>query len=224
VSERMYRTHEPRSGASAATQVTVARLTEQLCRSLAAHGPALPVNLALVQSRGYGNAAQGDDAHAAPGALSAWLDELEVAPRFLVYEGDPGAPAWTRRCMRQVDRVVFVANAEADVREARHTVKQLLGGAHTGRAREELVLLHADGTSPSGTAAWLALRPFAAHHHLYAGAPHDVERLSRCFTGTSLGIVLSGGAAKALRTSACCAPSRKPEFRSTILGGRAWAR
>ncbi len=143
-----------------------------------------------------GGVAQGDELHPAQSMLSAWLDELEVAHRFLVYEGDHGAPAWTRRCMREADRILFVASAAGERREASQTVARLLRSAAPSAAREELVLLHADGSNPEGTAAWLGLRAFAAHHHVCLGDSRHVERLARGLTGTSIGIVLGGGAAK----------------------------
>jgi len=176
--------------------VPLAQLAEQLCDTLVAYGSTLRIDLGLVESCMPAGTAGGDGAHPSHSALSGWLDQLELTHRFLVYQGDSAAPVWTRRCIREADRVVFVATAGGDLRQAADTLARLPRHPAPGGAREELLVLHADGASPSGTAAWLGLRQFDAHHHARLGEPRHLQRFARCLTGTSVGVVLSGGAAK----------------------------
>ena len=176
--------------------VAVDQLAAQLCQALAAHGAVLRVDRRFVESHLPRGVAHSDEQHPGQSVLSAWLDELEVTHRFLIYEGDVGSPAWTRRCMREADRVLFVASAIGEPHAAAQTVTRLLRNASPSTAREELVLLHPEGRTPEGTAEWLGLRAFAAHHHVCLAEPRHVERLARCLTGTSIGVVLGGGAAK----------------------------
>jgi NTE family protein len=42
------------------------------------------------------------------------LDEQEASTQFLVYETDGADSAWTRRCLRQADEVLLVADAVSD--------------------------------------------------------------------------------------------------------------
>ena len=61
-----------------------------------------------------------------------------------------------------------------------------------------LVLLHADGGGrPSGTAAWLEATEVDHHHHVRDGIAADARRVSRFIGGRAVGLVLSGGGARA---------------------------
>ncbi len=171
-----------------APDVPLDALATQLCEVLAAQGRTLRIDAGFV-------ARQMGAAHLEQASVSAWLDELEIAHRFLLYQGDSGASEWTRRCVRQADRRVFVGMARGDPREAQRVLARLLGDTGGDGSREELVLLHAQRT-PADTAAWLKLRPFAAHHHVRVGDARDLGRLARRLTGQSIGVVLSGGGAR----------------------------
>jgi len=50
--------------------------------------------------------------------------------------------------------------------------------------------------APSGTGAWLTQRKLKAHHHIRLGDLRHYRRLARRMNGKSLGLVLSGGAAR----------------------------
>ena len=62
----------------------------------------------------------------------------------------------------------------------------------------DLILLHPDGQgAPNGSEAWVeAMRP-ARLFHLRDGHNGDADRLARVLTGQSVGLVLSGGGARA---------------------------
>lgn len=205
LASHLRRAHVPAAGGAIASTIAVIplhrdlrveALAEDLADSLSSHGRTRRVDVDFVQRHMPNDAVHGDDAHPGHGRLSAWLDELEIQHRHLVYQGDLSSPLWTRRCIREADRTVFVAAAGADRREASQTMNRILRGLPADGARQELVLLHDDGATPAGTAAWLALHPFAAHHHVRLGNSQDVARLGRRLTGASVGVVLSGGAAR----------------------------
>jgi predicted acylesterase/phospholipase RssA len=64
---------------------------------------------------------------------------------------------------------------------------------------EDLMLVHPPRTTlPSGTAGWLDLRPFVAHHHVRLGDAADLARFGRHLTGRSVHLALGGGGARAL--------------------------
>lgn len=126
--------------------------------------------------------------------LGAWIDEQESDHAFLLYEADPTLTPWTRRCLRQADRVLVVGDGDHEP-----TLGELAGVLvrREGRPREELVLLHLRKKErPHGTAKWLALHTFLRHHHIRTELPGDFDRLARFVNGTPVGLVLGGGGAR----------------------------
>jgi predicted acylesterase/phospholipase RssA/CRP-like cAMP-binding protein len=122
------------------------------------------------------------------------LQRYEDGNDHLVYEADPRLTAWTRRCLRQADRVVLVAEAGADNRLGEVEAEVLAPGAREMMARTDLLLLHDAATAiPTGTSSWLAQRPVAAHHHVRRGSANDYARVARLLTGNGVGLVLGGG-------------------------------
>jgi predicted acylesterase/phospholipase RssA/CRP-like cAMP-binding protein len=126
--------------------------------------------------------------------LDGWMSEQEVEYRFILYEADPTWSTWTRRCIRQADRILYIGMANADpTPSAVEEGVQSLGTS----ARTELVLLHpADTIRPTGTSKWLDQRQVADHHHVRVDEDAHYQRLARRLTGTTIGLVLSGGAAR----------------------------
>jgi len=126
--------------------------------------------------------------------LGSWIDEQEARHSFLLYEADPGLTSWTRRCLRQADRVLVVAIAEGE--PALGELANVLLRCE-GRPREELVLLHLRRKErPRGTARWLGLHSFLRHHHIRMEVGGDFDRLARFVNGTPVGLVLGGGGAR----------------------------
>lgn len=127
-------------------------------------------------------------------AIAGLLNQEEAAHQFVLYEAEAEWSEWTRRCLRNADRVVLVADVSAapvvDALEARVF-------ALDPRPNIDLVLIHpAETAQPSGTAAWLDDRPELNHHHMRLETPHDLGRLARRLIGRPLGLVLGGGAAR----------------------------
>jgi predicted acylesterase/phospholipase RssA len=104
---------------------------------------------------------------------------------------------WTRRSLRQADRVMLVVSARPDATE-RARIEELLseleGLAHV---RRMFAVLHPAGTDrPRHTARLVA--DFAVDEvvHLRSGSTADVGRVARLATGHGVGLVLSGGGAR----------------------------
>ncbi len=124
-------------------------------------------------------------------ATLAYLSEQEQRYDYVLYESDATPSAWTQRCFRQADRIVLVADAASD--PSLGQVEQIVSSA-----RRELVLAHRDNNRiPAGTDAWLALRSVAMHHHVSLNSGIDIGRVARLVTGRGVGLVLSGGGARA---------------------------
>jgi len=134
-----------------------------------------------------------DDARAM--YMNEWLHGQEGAHDALVFVADAEAGEWSRRCVRQADRIVLVARAEAP--PGLGAFEPLVGRGRTTAGRV-LVLLHRDGGArPSGTAAWLDATEVDRHHHVRDGVAADARRVSRFLGGRAVGLVLSGGGARA---------------------------
>jgi predicted acylesterase/phospholipase RssA/CRP-like cAMP-binding protein len=176
--------------AAAGHDAALGSFCRRLARSLGAHGRARTIDRRFVERvLGRGAADLSPDADGAA-ALAGWLHDLELDHRFLVYQADRELTPWTRRCVRQADAVLVVADAAApptvgDVEAAVHSA-----GLPTGRVH--LVLLH--GTPmPGGTARWLDARPPLVHHNLRSSDAAAMATLGRQLAGESVGVVLGGG-------------------------------
>ncbi|HEV8623285.1 MAG TPA: patatin-like phospholipase family protein [Acidimicrobiia bacterium] len=174
-----------------------AEFAADLARALSGFGITRHVTHAVVDSELGADASQVplDDARNA--AVVDWLHTLEQKYRFVLYEADPGPTAWTRRCLRQADRVLLVGVGGSPARPGPVEQALLYPNSPEGLARRELVLIHPPGTiRPAGTATWLAARDVAGHHHLRRGVLADYDRLARFLAGRAIGLVLGGGGAR----------------------------
>ena len=175
--------------------VKLGALVDDLSRALGTLGKVVHVTSSHARAVARGavdDAPTGGDAV----ALIRWLNELEADHRYVLYECDPEPTAWTRRCLRQADRVLLVGDAQGDPRPT--GVERMLEDLRRGsmKVRTDLVLLHPPQTrEPSGTARWLTPRAVDSHHHVRIGVLSDAERMVRRLSGRSIGLVLSGGAA-----------------------------
>jgi len=106
--------------------------------------------------------------------------------RFVVLQGEAGAAAWNRLCVRQADCVLAVAPSTRQDVEVSCQVSveesDLLWGEGSAKVnRTELVLLHNQTSAhplPRGTQWWLDARPDIDHwHHVRLPLRQDYERL-----------------------------------------------
>lgn len=143
-------------------------------------------------------------------------DALERDHSLVIYEGDADDGAWTRRCLRQADLVLLVA--EADGTPPPGALESL---AAEGRppGSIDLVLLHNSGAAPSGTLEWLRCRPMIDHHHVHAGRAESCERLARFLMGSAGGLVLSGGGARGLAHIGAIRALREAGIVIDVIGG-----
>jgi len=171
----------------------------QICSSLTAHGSVLLldsdyVNQALRRPN-IANAVR--DERAGYHDLASWIEEQESSHRFVVYLPDPGDTEWTRRCLRQADEILLLADAHAPPDLHLFERQYLRGDKRITSAGQRLVLLHPPGeASPKGTRAWLAKRDLLFYHHLKTDGKQGFDRLARFLSGNAIGLVFSGGAAK----------------------------
>jgi len=126
---------------------------------------------------------------------SVWFHQKEMEHDRVLLCGDFSSEEWIRKCVRQSDRIMILAHSSDQV------VTQLPADLLQQRADHQLVdlvLLHdADEKIPAGTRKWRDLMPVNRHFHVREGNRDDWERLGRVVGGRALGVVLSGGGARA---------------------------
>jgi NTE family protein len=144
-----------------------------------------------VAALGYSTAVVGAEAARAP---LEWFSEVERAHDFVLYVAEVTDAGWRKSVSRQVDRLFRVGRGDrkppaADAHFAAPLQAQQL---------VDLILLQPPGvTFPTGSAAWLKATDPARLFHLRRDDLEDVQRLARVLTGQSVGVVLSGGGARA---------------------------
>jgi NTE family protein len=171
-------------------RVDLPAFAQAFAAKLAAHGRVAIVDAAVAGAR---RAASADDT----AAVVALLDELESRHDFVLLVGEPTPSAWTGLCTRHADEILLLADATAAPRVHPSEAAFLTQRGARAEAAEILVLLQPDdGSTPQGTARWLARRPVAHHLHVRPGVAADLARLARIQARSAVGLVLSGGGAR----------------------------
>jgi predicted acylesterase/phospholipase RssA/CRP-like cAMP-binding protein len=129
--------------------------------------------------------------------LAEFMHEADVGNDHVVLQTDSGTTSWTRRALRQADRVVVVCspNPDRDERERIDAVFEMLDGVE--HVATMLAVLHPrTADRPRRTAALVARWGVDEVVHVREGRPDDVARLARLASGHGYGLVLSGGGAR----------------------------
>ena len=128
-------------------------------------------------------------------APTEWFSNVEHAHDFVLYTAEADESAWKTLVGRQVDRLFRVGQGSAapPVNPDLHAGEPL-----QKQALIDLILVQNPAcASPSGSGAWCdALQPARLFHVRHHHAP-DIDRIARVITGQSVGLVLSGGGARA---------------------------
>ncbi len=142
-------------------------------------------------------ASQSQDETAGEHRVTEWLNSLEEQFRYVVYEADSHDSNWTRRCLRQADHVLVVADADSNPIPGEIESGPLLA-ARLARGNVSLILTYSRPGPPSATKNWLAQRAGYRHHHVRLASTDDLARIARFFTGRAIGLVLGGGFARGI--------------------------
>lgn len=177
--------------------VPAAEITARIATALRAFGSTLHVHRRLLkETLGFKATALDDPDDPATLRLAAWLDEQEQQRRFVVYQADPTRSAWTRKCTRQADLILFAA--QAGKAPDGIALEQTQDERPEMKLRKVLLLLHPDGSRrPRDTGGWLDHLGLDRHLHLRLDRPGDVDRLARLIAGRAVGVALGGGGARA---------------------------
>lgn len=129
--------------------------------------------------------------------LETWLDDLETKYSLVIFETDSEDSNWSRRCLRQADRILIVADATRNPAPQGMEAELLSPECTFARCCRQLVLLQEDKKRlPSDTIRWLTARRIEKHFHVHPQERDDFRRLARLMTGRGVGLVLGGGGAR----------------------------
>jgi NTE family protein len=121
-----------------------------------------------------------------------WLTGIEAAHEYVLYAAEQEETSWKIVVGRQVDAVMRVGagSGPPPAEMAAHPPPLAAPG--------DLVLLQeAQCRVPRGSAAWMAALSPRRLFQVRPSRQADIDRLARIITGRAVGLVLSGGAARA---------------------------
>jgi NTE family protein len=145
----------------------------------------------------------------------AWLSQIEKSSDFVLLEAESSGTAWTRFCLRQCDRIVLVAHGDTEPADCQALASRSIDGPRTTPL--SLMLLWPQAIVPERTTRWLTCLSPSGHHHIRS--PADLERASRLIAGRGLGLVLSGGGARALAHLGVIDALRMHDIQIDAIGG-----
>src|SRR5690606_8888920 len=142
--------------------------------------------------------AQGATCHvidsSALSSAAEWFSRVEDAHDYVLYVAEANEPNWAALCARQVDRLFLVGAADHSPPPA----PPVADDWDDAGQRTDLILLRDPRMPrPSNTRAWLDVLKPGRWFHAVEGLFDDTARIARLITGSSVGVVLSGGGARA---------------------------
>ncbi|WP_298159926.1 patatin-like phospholipase family protein [Brevundimonas sp.] len=153
--------------------------------------------------------------HSALSSVSEWFSRMEDTHDFVLYVAELDEPSWANLCARQVDRLFLVGDAltappsNIPIRTA-HGLQQFT----------DLILLRDPRMRrPANTAVWLDKINPGRWFHAIEGDAADAARIARIVTGTAVGLVLSGGGARAYAHIGAVRALHEAGVRFDFLGG-----
>jgi NTE family protein len=147
---------------------------------------------------------------------TGWFHAAEAGNDITLYCAEPENQNWTNLCLRQADRVLFIASATS----AFATPPWLAGQIQPFRRPADLVVLH--DTRPSRMQAlvhWRTHLPIDLVCHLRTGNANDVARLARFLRGTANTLVLSAGGARGFAHLGVIRALREAHIPIDLIGG-----
>ncbi|MBO9502634.1 patatin-like phospholipase family protein [Brevundimonas sp. A19_0] len=154
--------------------------------------------------------------HSALTSVTDWFSRVEDSHDFVLYVAEADEPAWAQLCTRQVDRLFIVGNPLTTPPGANLPRNPALDA----QQRTDLILLRDPRMPrPANTSIWLdAVKP-GRWFHAMDGHDGDAARLARIVTGTAVGVVLSGGGARAYAHIGALKALRDAKVPLDFLGG-----
>jgi NTE family protein len=132
----------------------------------------------------------------AANAPTEWFSEVERTHDFVLYVAEAADTVWRQAVSRQVDRLFRVGRGDRKPPKVTHTLN--VAAPLQAQQLVDLILLQPSNIKrPEGSEAWLHAAEPARLFHVRKDQVADIQRIARVLTGQSVGLVLSGGGARA---------------------------
>ena len=125
---------------------------------------------------------------------SNFCDELESKNDIVILLTRIEDSAWFRFCMRQADRLVVFGRTDA--RPSTPLIPQEPNAVRQLQLVDVVLLRHGDGPAAATPAEWMSAANATRIFYWRNVDPDDCMRFARTLTGQSVGLVLSGAAAR----------------------------
>jgi NTE family protein len=146
-----------------------------------------------IMKLGYTITTIGAEAQTAP---TEWFSDVERTHDFVLYVAEVADGGWRQVVARQVDRLFRVGRGDRAPPKTQDVVD--VPSPLQAQQLVDLILIHPpDTVRPSGSEAWADVAKPARLFHLRRDNDGDIQRIARVLTGQSVGLVLSGGGARA---------------------------
>ena len=211
-------------------------------------GPAASVNSqSVTQAVGQRNFQVSETL--ANSAVIAYLTQLEETNKVVVYQCDPFASDWTRRCIRQADVILLVGNASdsPDVGQLEyeeiecnnvnaqvvlvltHDTQKQKTSSFSSSASKYILGSSSKRYHPRNTRSWITNREVINHHfHVRLhrndsdfdrSSTSDIARVARWLTGRQIGLVLGGGGARGMAHLGVLKALEEENIPIDVIGG-----
>src|SRR5690606_26399318 len=127
-------------------------------------------------------------------SAAGWFPRVEDAHDCVLYVAGATEPNWAALCARPVDRLFLVGAADCPPPPAPPVADEW---DDAGQRTDLILLRDPRMPRPSNTRAWLDVLKPGRWFHAVEGLFEDTARIARLITGSSVGVVLSGGGARA---------------------------
>jgi predicted acylesterase/phospholipase RssA/CRP-like cAMP-binding protein len=152
--------------------------------------------------------------------ILGWLSEHESNNEFMIYEADPIETPWSKRCIRQADRILIVCLASSGPALSQIEMQLFKEISVKYSARRELILLYTDKNRRSqDTRKWLENRYVQEHYHIDVNSKADFDYLVRRLTGHAFGLVLGGGGARGFAEIGVIRALKEAKIPIDVTGG-----
>jgi NTE family protein len=152
------------------------------------------------------------------GVNSAWFDALEKKNDAVFLITPIADTPWFRTCLRQADRLWFFARADA-----RPSVPLLPpeepSPARQFRLVDVILLHHGMDRKAASTNEWTMATEATRLFHWRGVEDEDAARLARVIAGRGIGLILSGGAARAYAHLGVIRAIREAGLPFDVIGG-----
>lgn len=163
---------------------------------------------------GYSVTCIGSEAQSAP---TEWFSEVERTHDFVLYLAETSDAGWRHVVSRQVDRLFRVGRGD---RKPPRPVHDDPPSPLQAQQLVDLILVHpATIARPEGSEAWMDATQPARLFHLRREHHPDFQRIARVLTGQSVGLVLSGGGARAYAHVGAIRALRERKVPIDFIGG-----